>query len=394
MGFSFSPKLAVAILTLWAATVHSHIVMIEPPADFPAGTDKQAPLLEDGSDYPCKFRGGFIPSLPPAQLNIGANTLRLQGGATHGGGSCQISLTNAQNVNKDTKWQVIQSIEGGCPVEGEGNLSDSATTPLPAIPYTIPDSIAPGTYTLAWTWFNRIGNREMYMNCAQVNIGGQARAKRQIAKITKKRQSALPDLFRANIGNGCTTTETVSVKFPDPGTNVRTTGRTELLVCPGAVPSSSGGAGAGTNGTAGTDVPATDASANDTPTDAPTNDTPTYPAADGAAGAGDGSDDTVAIDAPANDTPTEVPANDTPVFASGELPAVGQPCPGQEGASVRSADGKSLRRCSSGYVQNLPMAEGEPCEPGQDKFKPKKAAIKRGARFGTEHIARSRKTTA
>lgn len=60
---------------------------------------------------------------------------------------------------------VIHSIEGGCPANVDGNLpadpnGDGAST----FQFSIPDGINPGDYVLAWTWFNKIGNREMYMN--------------------------------------------------------------------------------------------------------------------------------------------------------------------------------------------------------------------------------------
>ena len=82
-----------------------------------------------------------------------------------GGGSCQVSLTTDNPATKNSKWQVIHSIEGGCPARNQaGNAGES---PDPIDPdtykYSIPTGINPGKYTLAWTWFNKVGNREMYM---------------------------------------------------------------------------------------------------------------------------------------------------------------------------------------------------------------------------------------
>jgi hypothetical protein len=244
MVFSISAKQATAIIALLCATVSCHVIMIEPtPFEFPVDATKQAPLSEIGSDFPCKFPAGFTPKVAEiTTLKPGpdANDLQLKGGATHSGGSCQISLTTDTVPTKNSKWEVIKSIEGGCPSDAEGNLSDSAETLAPLIKFGVPDGMPAGKYTLAWTWFNKSGNREMYMNCAPVQIGGGAAIKREVAKISKKRQTGLPSLFMANIGNGCTTSENSDVTFPDPGENLVRGGK----VKPGPPAGSCGAAGA------------------------------------------------------------------------------------------------------------------------------------------------------
>ena len=93
---------------------------------------------------------------------------------------------------------VIRSMIGGCPV----------TT---SYSFTIPSSAPSGRALFAWTWFNKIGNREMYMNCAVVDIVGTS-------------TSALSGLqiFKANIvtqGN-CSTIEGTEVVFPRRGADV------------------------------------------------------------------------------------------------------------------------------------------------------------------------------
>src|ERR1700743_2085143 len=67
------------------------------------------------------------------------------------------------------------------------------------------------------TWFNEIGNREMYMNCASVTIGGGGARSRAMAK----RAMSGPEVFKANIGNGCTTAAGTDVVFPSPGPNIQ-----------------------------------------------------------------------------------------------------------------------------------------------------------------------------
>jgi hypothetical protein len=84
--------------------------------------------------------------------------------------------------------------------------------------------------------FNKVGNREMYMNCAVVDIvkrgtktSRQARAQqlatRDTAKANAVAQAALssyPDLFVANLAriNNCVAPETFDVVFDSPGRSI------------------------------------------------------------------------------------------------------------------------------------------------------------------------------
>jgi hypothetical protein len=95
-----------------------------------------------------------------------------------------------------------------------------------------------GAWTLTGCRFNKIGNREMYMNCAPVNIvpkGSHDKRKREIEwetleardvqKVNTAAQSALssyPSLFVANLKsiNDCVTKETQDVIFDAPGNDV------------------------------------------------------------------------------------------------------------------------------------------------------------------------------
>lgn len=105
--------------------------------------------------------------------------------------------------------------------------------------YSIPAGIAPGEYTLAWTWFNKIGNREMYMNCAPIVVTGGS-AKRDVDETPAldsserepsynetaefellARDATFPAMFVANIpATDCTTTESTDVQFPDAGASL------------------------------------------------------------------------------------------------------------------------------------------------------------------------------
>ena len=127
---------------------------------------------------------------------------------------------------------VIKSIEGGCPAPaGIGNCGTLATdTCASTFQYTIPEGIAPGKYTIAWSWINRTGNREFYMNCGPATIL-QAKKKRYNPNAIVRRQISFPDIFVANIPsiNDCTTPEDYDYAYPNPGEQVQRAGDPAFL---------------------------------------------------------------------------------------------------------------------------------------------------------------------
>ncbi|SMR42466.1 unnamed protein product [Zymoseptoria tritici ST99CH_1E4] len=163
-----------------------------------------SPLKNDGSDFPCKGYQNDRPFIPTASYTAGqAYNMTLAGSATHEGGSCQLSLS----YDNGATFKVIKSMIGGCPLV---NTYD----------FTIPSFAPAGDALFAWTWQNRVGNREMYMNCAQVSIAASnTRQRRQEAFSTFE---SLPYLWKANLPgiNGCETTERVDPVYPNPGSDV------------------------------------------------------------------------------------------------------------------------------------------------------------------------------
>jgi hypothetical protein len=200
-------------------SVTAHMAIQQPPPF--SDSSSKSPLDPNGDNFPCQgsaLQGGTVTemaagSVQPLQFNLGsgANT------AVHGGGSCQISLGYGISVAalKDpSAWKVIHSFIGGCPTEALGNLDTaiacSSSSDVQCVnqnfTFTIPNEVQNGNAILAWTWFNNVGNREMYMNCAPVSISGGT-----------NKMNDLPALFTANIGNGCATTEIFNTDFPNPG---------------------------------------------------------------------------------------------------------------------------------------------------------------------------------
>ncbi|BFZ58865.1 hypothetical protein PYCC9005_005931 [Savitreella phatthalungensis] len=157
------------------------------------------PLNGAGSDFPCK---GY---LSDASRHVTATyytgqtyNVSLAGSATHGGGSCQLSIS----YDNGATFKVIESILGGCPLSSNYNF---------ALPHGLP--AAKGAI-FSWSWFNKVGNREMYQNCALVDIIDASNTGSQSTL------NALPNMQTANVGKGCNTVEGVEAIPFNPGQQV------------------------------------------------------------------------------------------------------------------------------------------------------------------------------
>ncbi|PTB64405.1 lytic polysaccharide monooxygenase [Trichoderma citrinoviride] len=339
----FTQALAAAVLGL-ASAVHGHMEMKDPPPfkskyNPNAGQDidysMTSPLEASGSDFPCKGyqsllgtpEGKSVATWAPG----GSYGFTITGSANHGGGSCQASLSYDQGKT----WKVIHSYIGGCPPQQDSNWN-----------FTVPTDAPAGEAMFAWTWFNQIGNREMYMNCAAVTISGSKKraASAPLADRASTPLADLPDIFVANVGNGVCTYEGKDVLFPNPGPDVdnksQGTAPPGQGTCSGAPP-------------AGVSQPqATQPAASAAPT-APGGVFITHPAPTSAP-------------APAAPTTAPQPTTSSPP-ANGSAPtssAAGSPCT-DEGQWSCASDGKSFQRCASGvWSAAIPVAQGTSCQPG------------------------------
>lgn len=219
-------KFTASILAI-AGSASAHMNMVFP---VPYGHPNNSPLAASGADFPCKATGSESYTVTAAnQWNAGeTQNVTFRGSVVHGGGSCQFSLTTDLAPTKDTQWKVIHSAIGGCPsTASNGNLSpadEMNTKQLSQYPITLPADLPAGEYTFAWTWFNKVGNREMYMNCAPITVGGgSGGAGEASTKEVSSVLGSLPDMFVANVASGtCETKEGVDFQFPDPGKSVNT----------------------------------------------------------------------------------------------------------------------------------------------------------------------------
>jgi hypothetical protein len=100
--------------------------------------------------FPCK---GFLPSAPTTVLRDNTIKITLEGTATHEGGHCQFGIT-LDNIN----FLVLQTITNNC-------LINSLEYTM-----TLPNGMPQSNFTVFWSWINKIGNREYYMDCADVSL--------------------------------------------------------------------------------------------------------------------------------------------------------------------------------------------------------------------------------
>ncbi|KAM0264280.1 hypothetical protein ACHAQJ_000769 [Trichoderma viride] len=258
-------------ITALATAASAHMTMSN-PVPYGLSSLNNSPLDAAGADFPCKQRPGVYDLQGASNVYAQGSTQHLSfvGSAVHGGGSCQVSVTTDAQPDKNSVWKVIKSIEGGCPAKDQtGNMGDSASAVDPyTYAFTVPKDLESGNYTLAWTWFNKVGNREMYMNCAPLTVTGSGGSRDFL--------NTLPDMFEANVfgPQGCSTQQDSDLLFPDPGSNVdQFNGATSAFLGPTlcssatvvAAPTNGGGSGSGPAPTTGAPVQPTGAPSQSAP---------------------------------------------------------------------------------------------------------------------------------
>ena len=419
---SIKAALSASAIALLASAANAHMLLAQPP---PYGTPDNSPLAADGSNFPCKSTsntGG-----PVTNMAIGSQQqLVFQGEAVHGGGSCQVSLTTDNPATKDSKWMVIHSIIGGCPArDAAGNLggdNNAAAMDPDKYNYNIPQGIAPGTYTLAWTWFNRIGNREMYMNCANVKItGGSSKRDVDVSETDDfansttigdefvhpelaVRAASFPPMFVANIPTtDCVTPDSQNVLFPDPGASVESAAANaaQKPVAPsgpkcggsgGAAPAATGAPAAGTGAASPAASPASSPAAPDSQYGSGGASPAATPAPSAAGYDSQSAPAPVMASSPAYSPAASTPAAPAAAPAatgvsnssggSGSGSASTGTCT-QPGQSICSPDGRQIGTCTmENTVTWIPVAAGTKCSGGY------MVAAKRSPKFAENYVRR------
>jgi len=352
--------LAVTMAAALMGSANAHVRMVEPAPLSPA--PDTSPLDRSGSNFPCKkTSAGFIVNTTQDATVGQPFQLSFAGSANHNGGSCQLSLSkdDASALSSSSSFKVIYSIMGGCP--GVSGVENSYQIKVPA-------EVPNGKYTMAWTWFNNIGNREMYMNCALLAVSG--------SKASSSDFRSLPDMAIYNIqgkDNGCKTIETKDVQFPNPGRYVETGQGAKLAppACNGASGDTSGSGtavipagGSGNNGQPASPAAGTSSMNNGlyTPRASATSSKAASmatlaPAASYMSSMHASSGITRAT--PSATSSYKAPSAAAHGFSSG----VGQAC-SQDGALVCNSDGTQLGLCNFGRVQFMAVAPGTLCRNG------------------------------
>ncbi|KAI1143646.1 lytic polysaccharide monooxygenase [Hypoxylon sp. FL0543] len=223
MRFTRSHSVTAVAATFVAAS-NGHMIMANPKPF--GGPDLDNSPLTSGN-YPCKLKGDPATFYKADGLDntmaVGeSQTLSFKGSAVHGGGSCQLAITQDLQPSVSTSWQVIESIEGGCPSKS-GQGADTYD-------WKIPDGVAPGKYVFAWTWISKLaGQPEYYMNCAPITVtGGKSKRSDNETLEILPRDGQFPELFVANLAdiNSCKTEPGTDPEYPDPGPNVVRPGTT------------------------------------------------------------------------------------------------------------------------------------------------------------------------
>ncbi|KAH8200381.1 hypothetical protein TruAng_005470 [Truncatella angustata] len=242
--------LVATALALFSTAGNGHMIMATPK---PYGSPDSSPLTS--SNFPCKYNGSpsFYSGVDATKMAIGeTQKLSFTGSAVHGGGSCQLAVTSDAAPTVSSKWQVILSIEGGCPSKA-GGAADTYD-------FTIPDGIAPGKYVFAWTWIPHMsGAPEFYMNCAPIEVTGSAKrsvnATMEMSELVTR--DAFPNLNVVNLAsvNDCMTKadQANDMIWPDPGSNLQKLAASPKYqaISKGTPPCAPGGGGTPSTGSSG-----------------------------------------------------------------------------------------------------------------------------------------------
>lgn len=394
MLLSLSTIAAVAALV---STSAAHMIMADPPQWAVPG-ESQGPLDFSGSDFPCQ-NGVADPTVSRTYTAGSTAKLQVQGSAVHGGGSGQMVITYDFPPTKDSVWRVMTSFEGDHPLKAAGNLPADPTLLHEPIPFTVPAGLPSGKAVVAWTWFNRIGNREMYMKCATVQIEGKSSSVSSLSQDPG--MLALPTFFRANSGNGCTVPEGVdAIAFKNPGENVVSNGgySTTTIDCDDSQPGSGSGSGDETPEPTPTDeAPVPTETGAEPPAPTETGDEPEpYPTeapgddevpGDDESG-GDDDEEPISTPAPTptptptKPAPTGKPTRPSPRPTATEAPGSGT-CP--EG-KVYCHEDRTWSMCGSGVIQKIgQVPNGMQCVDGVFSAKQR-----RSIRFSAEHMRHRR----
>ncbi|KAJ2609979.1 hypothetical protein H4S08_003820 [Coemansia sp. RSA 1365] len=170
----------IGTIAALVSSVAAHMATIEPCPRFSPNCESKPKLPADcsydynyikspiapDSDVLCKSNSPWPE--PVATWTAGQTvTVKFQpDGAAHGGGHCQFSLS----YDGGKTFVVVHEELQYCFF---GHASDGNTAEVLEYSFQLPANVPSSDKAVfAWTWVNAIGNREFYMNCADIAITG------------------------------------------------------------------------------------------------------------------------------------------------------------------------------------------------------------------------------
>ncbi|KAI1269575.1 lytic polysaccharide monooxygenase [Xylariaceae sp. FL1019] len=381
----------LAAMAAGSAIAHMNM-KVPPPLEYKGNPNAAEPNIDytptaplsGSSQFPCKGglkligtpEGASVATYSPGQQT----SVEIEGGAFHNGGSCQLSLS----YDKGSSFTVIKSFIGGCPTASGGTFN-----------FQIPSDAPTGDdVVLAWTWNNKVGNREFYMSCAVVTIGSGG-AKRDETAVEKRASVAFADrpaMFRANLdGDKFCVKEGIDVVYPEPGPDVENaaTSPGAATICatgedaPMGDGTSSGGSGSGSSSSAAPQASSSSAAAQPSTSSAPAATSSAAVTPSGGVFFTSGGVETATTlatqtsapvsSAPASSSAPAATSSAAPTSVSSAPPASSS---GASAAGVQTGacssegqwnciDGSSFQRCASGqWSVVMPLAAGTKCSVG------------------------------
>ncbi|KAJ2706840.1 hypothetical protein FB645_001288 [Coemansia sp. IMI 203386] len=168
---------SIALASLISAAF-AHMAMVKPCSRYtphgdcpalPAGQSLDYSLNSPlGNDAPlCKHT---VPYDTPVESWTAGQEITVEfdsnGGAAHGGGHCQFSIS----YDEGKTFAVVHEVLKYCFVNGP---TSSNTPEVLSYTFNLPEDLPSSDKAVfAWSWVNAMGNREFYMNCADVAIEG------------------------------------------------------------------------------------------------------------------------------------------------------------------------------------------------------------------------------
>jgi hypothetical protein len=141
----------------------------------------------EGFTFPCK---GFPKGPSITTIKEDSFIAQIESGAPHDGKHCQFGFTNDQKT-----FVVTKIVFGTCLIPDGFSYNID-------IPKNMPD----GDITFFWTWINAVGNREYYMDCADIRLERGVEQMDNIVRVKGK------ELVIVNILN-----YPIIPEFPDGG---------------------------------------------------------------------------------------------------------------------------------------------------------------------------------